>query len=180
MAVSAFSKIVGLKFKPEEFDDQKYVIKYDPKKVDLLKPKPLESQTYNYALRDKNGKYEIRYILFKQTEKIPDFEKYKIQVALWSMMVVANITGDENGAEHTSVFKEADVMNEFNADYGFTNFYKNVKTDFSTGYKYLMINFYCKRDLGIMCQTILFNDLSWVKTNEFLWLFHSFKYSTAG
>ncbi len=170
------SEIVSLKFKAEKFDDDKYVIKYYSDIMDLVDVKPMTSQTYDYAFRDKDGRYEIRYILFSQTDDIPDAGDYKVQAALWAVMVIGNVTGDENAAQNTSAFNEEDVKSEFNADCGFTNFSIDGKTDFTEGYKFVMINFYCKRDVGIMCQTILFNDIDFVKDKLFIKIFHGFRF----
>lgn len=40
----------------------------------------------------------------------------------------------------------------------------------------MMVNFYYKKDIGIMCQTILFNDINILSTDDFLTAFHSFRF----
>ena len=172
---SLFSEIGELKFKPEEFDDSTYVIKYYSDTSDFKDPIDNNSQSYNYEIREKHGKYQMRYILFKQTGEIDESE-YNVQTAMWAWMVIANITGSDEKADNTSAFSEADVKAEFNADLGYTNFSVDIETDYASEYKYIMINFFCKKDLGIMCHTVQFNDLEWVKTEEFLNIFHSFNF----
>ena len=168
----AMGEIQGLQFEPKEFDENAYVLGvYDNmKRVDV---KTLDSQSYDYAFMDKTSRYEIRYTLFAQTGSIKD---YKVQVAMWAMIVVQNIAGDETSVQNSSAFKDDDVKKEFNDDYGLTSFVLGGKSDFTQGYKYVMINFFYKQPLGIVCQAILFNDIEWTKTMDFINEFHSFRY----
>ncbi|MBB6481506.1 hypothetical protein [Spirochaeta isovalerica] len=39
-----------------------------------------------------------------------------------------------------------------------------------------MANFYVKEGLGIMCQTILFDDMEIFQTEDFFEIFHSFRF----
>jgi len=173
LAQAAFSTIIGLQFEPKAFDDKTYTILiFDTE--DQLKVKPLESQSYDFAFRDKQGRYEVRYILFSQTGKISD---YKTQVAVWCTMVIQNATGSDAALKNTSAFKDADVKAEFSADYGLTSFAKDTDSDFTEGYKFVMLNFFYKKDLGIICEAILFNDLDFAKTDDFDKVFHSVKFN---
>jgi len=172
---SVFAEIKGINFAPQEFADDTYVIKYSSADMDLLEVGDLSSQSYDYAFRSKDGRFELRYILFKQTDVIPE-DEYKMQASLWATMVIANITGTEPNTSNTSAYNDADVKKEFNADFGINSFSNNILTDYSEDYEYVMIAFYCKKDLGIMCQTIHFNDLTWTQTDEFLFWFHGFNF----
>jgi hypothetical protein len=176
ISIVGFADIVGLKFAPEEFADDTYVIRFSSEDMEQLEVKELESQSYNYAFRNNTKDYELRYILFKQTEDINNFEDYKMQVSMWALMVINNITNDEEQSLNTSAYPVEAVKKEFNADYGFTNFSRDLNSDYVDGYRYIMINFYCKKGLGIMCQTILFNDLSWPATEDFIRWFHGFNF----
>ncbi len=171
-----FADIKGLQFEPKQFDENTYIIRYSSATMKMLEVKTLASQSYDFAFQDKEGRFEIRYILFSQVGGIQDNDDYKMQATLWAVMVISNITGNEDFAQNTSAFGEADVKKEFNADIGFTNFSQGAKTDFTAGYQYIMINFYCRKNLGIMCQTILFNDINWIKTEDFLRWFHGFNF----
>ena len=173
LSQAAFSAVVSLQFEPKTFDDKTYTIfVFDTE--DQLKVKPLESQSYDFAFRDKQGRYEVRYILFSQIGKIQD---YKNQVAIWSTMVIQNATGSTAALKNISTFKDADVKNEFNADYGLTSFAKDGNSDFTKDYKYMMLNFLYKKDLGIICEAILFNDLDFANTEDFAKVFHSVKFN---
>lgn len=167
-----FAEIVSLGFEPKKFDDSLYLIGV----YDTMMQKEVEeceSQSYDYAFVDKADKYESRYIMFSETKKIDDIKQ---QVGLWSYMVIQNIAGDEAAVRSTTSFNDSDVKKEFNADYGLTSFIQNGTSDFCAGYKYIMLNFFYKKNVGIMCQAILFNDVNFIKTNEFMALFHTFKY----
>ena len=171
---TASAEIVGLQFAPEEIPEDTYVIKYSSSTMDMLEVEPLASQTYDYAFRSKDGRFEIRYILFRQTGEIPSFEEFRLQASLWSTMVIANITGHEPTTANTSAFNNDDVRTEFNADFGITSFSNNITTDYSDDFECVMMSFYCKQGLGIVCQTIHFNDLAWAQTEEFVYWFHGF------
>jgi hypothetical protein len=168
--------INSLKFIREEFAEDSYEIRFSSTHMDFIENEQLNSQTYDYAFRSKSGDFEIRYILFKQTEQIPQFEQYKIEASIFATMVIANITGSEPTSQNTTAFNDADVKNEFNADFGITSFSLDIQTDYSFDYEYVMINFYCKQNLGIMCQTIHFKDLEWVNTEDFMIWFHGFNF----
>jgi hypothetical protein len=171
--INAFSDIKKLQFSPRQFDENSYVIRYNSTTVKQLEPKSLDSQTYDFAFQELNEKYETRYILFAQEGEIED---YRMQVQVWSIMVISNITGLETLPTDISAFNDDDVSEEFNADYGLTYFTNKSKTDFTEGYQYIMINFFYKKNLGIMCHAVLFNDLTWVGSEDFLFIFHSFRF----
>ena len=69
-------------------------------------------------------------------------------------MVIFNMAGHDATNKNTTVFNDNDVRAEFNADYGLTSFGKGGGTDFTEGYQYVMINFFYKKGIGIMCQAI--------------------------
>ena len=92
-------------------------------------------------------------------------------------MVMLNIAGSEDAIQSVSLFKKDDVRSEFNADYGFTTTVPGKISDFTDAYDYIMINFYYKDGIGIMCQTILFNDLDLFNDEDFFQTFHSFKFN---
>jgi len=177
IAVStSYATIKSINFTPEEFADDTYVIKYSSKEMDMLEVEELQSQSYDYAFRSKNDGFEIRYSLFKQTADIPSFDDFKMQASVWAMMVITNITGSEPTTDNTGAFNDDDVKKEFNADFGINSFSSEIKTDYSEDFQFVMINFYCKQGLGIMCQTIHFNDLEWTQTKQFNYWFHGFNF----
>jgi len=169
---SSFAEIRTPQFYLQQFDENSYVIAY-PDTMTQVEPKPCESQAYDFAFYDNQGRYELRYILFSETGTIEDI---KNQVNMWALMVISNIAGKEESIGDTTPFKDPDVKKEFNADYGLTSFIQNPQSDFGAGFKYIMVNFYYKSGVGLMCQTILFNNLNVLKQQSFLSVFHSFRF----
>jgi len=172
-ATSAFAKINQLNFAPKPFDDNSYtILVYDT--TNQLKVQPLNSQSYDFAFRDKQSRFEIRYTMFSQTGPTEDF---KSQVAMWAVMVLQNIAGNEKTIRSATPFKNADVKAEFQADYGLTAFIVDGSSDFTQGWKYAMVNFFYKKKIGIMCQAILFKDASFARDPLLNKMFHSFHFN---
>jgi len=168
----AFAAIASPGFKPGAIDEKKYFIGI-PENMEQIQVKETESQSYDFAFKDKANRYEIRYIMFVEDGQMADVAT---QAGFWAYLVSMNIAGDEKAIKNASKFKDEDVKAEFDADYGSTIFIADSASDYASGYKYIMANFYYKKGVGLMCQTILFNDLAIVKTEEFNGIFHTFKF----
>lgn len=168
-----FSEIIGVHFSNEEFAEDTYVIRYNPEEQRLLEPELLQSHRYNYGIEDLNKNYLIRYILFSETPEVVNQELEFSTMALTSLL---NIHGSDEYSNNTSAFRPEDVKNEFNADMGFTNFAVDIKSDYAGEYKFIMTNYFYKKGIGVMCQTIQFNDIEFTKTEKFFEIFHGFNF----
>ena len=170
------AEILAPVYAPEPFDEDSYVIYFDENRLDILEPTENYSQSYDFALRSKDSEFELRYILFRQTGEVASLEDLKFQAYVWASMVIANITGSEPTDQNTTAYLDSDVENEFNGDFGLTSFSMDIQTDYSDDYPFVMINFYARQGLGMMCQTIHFKDLSWIATEDFNIWFHGFQF----
>lgn len=173
LAANTYAEIQKINFTNEEFAEDTYVIRFNPDFQNLVDPIQLNSHSYNYCIQEKNKKYQIRYILFSEKKGT---KNNLIQFPILATTVLFNIHGTDKFENNTSMFSEEDVKNEFNADAGFTNFAFDIESDYSDDYKFIMTNFFYKKGLGIMCQTIQFNDIEFTKTQEFIEIFHSFNF----
>jgi hypothetical protein len=173
LASVAWGEILPWPFEPKEFDEARYrILVYDW--MERLPVKELSSQSYDYAFAAKDPGFEVRYILFAQTKPT---ENHKLAVRGWALAVGLNIAGSPDAFKGTSEFKDEDVKGEFNADYGLTSFAYGGGSDFTAGRKYAMVNFYYKKDLGLMCQVFLFDDTATIRTERFLAAFHAFRFT---
>jgi hypothetical protein len=170
---SVASEIVELQFEPGQFDEDTYSILVD-ESMTRTEPKALQSQSYDVCLKEEAGRFEIRYVFFTQKGPIED---PVVQVSMWAAMVISNAAGYRSTKQNTKAFRYADVREEFNADYGITSFGHGGVTDFTDGYTHVMMNVFYKKNLGIVCQAMMFNDTALIQTEEFVKQFHSFKFN---
>jgi hypothetical protein len=160
----------GLPFSPGEFDVDIYQYPY----MALIdNPPPGELDTV-YAFAGGEKTFEIRYGFFTQTQK--DYADIKRAFALCIIPVAFNAAGGEFDLSEIELFDDADVKEEFNGDMGATAFIQNPESGFGAGYAYMLINFFYKRNQGIVVQTILFNDIEFAGTDQFAEVLHSFKF----
>ncbi len=120
--------------------------------------------TQAFEINKNNIKGELRYSLF--TDMGGDPSLLKIQYSMWVMICLNNIAGYEVSSDSVSNFNDHDVKQEFNADFGCTTFIKNPKSDYSKGYKYMMVDFFCRKDQGIVMRAYLFNDMDFIGVDK--------------
>jgi len=167
--VIVMAEIVGIPFTAEEFDVD---ILQHPNMLLIDNPPSVQLDTY-YTFTNARKNYQIRYTFFKQTEM--DYQDIRLAYIAFILPVILNVAGHEEvGAPNH--FYDSDVKKEFNGDFGSTVTIKNPKSDFSKGYRYIMLNFYYKINQGIVVQSILFNDVSFLTSKDLLEIFHSFKF----
>jgi hypothetical protein len=168
MPVIAKAEVVGIPFIPEEFDVD--IFQY-PHMILIDNPFSEQLDTY-YTFTNKNLDYQIRYTFFKQTEM--DYQNIRMAYGVCILSVIWNVAGYEEGG--ITNFNDNAVKDEFNGDFGSTVFIQYPKSDFGKGYKYIMLNFYYKINQGIVVQSILFNNLNFIHSENFLDIFHSFRF----
>jgi hypothetical protein len=114
-----------------------------PEEFKIIKPKKNSDISYQFAIKDKNENYEIRYFI------IPFDQFYKDSANkidpnrnsnIFLTTTVLNASGYD--AEHIpeiNTFPAEYVQNEFNADWGAVSLFA-PKSDFGKGYKYCVVN----------------------------------------
>ena len=131
----------------------------------------------HYNFTDRNRTYELRYTLFRQTEKnVQDIRK---AVALMAIMTMFNIAGYEFDLSNISPFNDNDVKKEFNGDFGFVHVIMDPISDYAKGYKYVWSEIFSKNNIGIVFRTIMTNDINFFLNYEsiiFDEIYHSFKF----
>jgi hypothetical protein len=162
------AEIMNIPFVPEEFEIN--IFQY-PHMIKIDNPQSQQIDTY-YTFTDIDKNYQIRYSFFKQTNK--DDPNIRTSFSFWIMPIMWNIAGHEN--MRVSNFNDSDVKNDFNGDFGYTVFIQNPASDFGTGYDYILVNFYYKRNQGIVVQSIMLNDLEFTQNPVFLEIFTSFEF----
>ena len=128
----------------------------------------------DYTFTDAKKTYQLRYSLFKQTAPIGSDIKMPYTMFLLPMML--NISGSEDNVISLQEFNDNDVKNDFNGDFGTTVYIERPRSDFGKGYRYLMLNFYCKKNHGIVVQSFLFNNKNILTNAIFMEAFNSFKF----
>jgi hypothetical protein len=95
---------------------------------------------------------------------------------MYILPIMLNVSGQEMANGKVTRFNDADVNKEFNGDFGTTVFIERPRSEFGRGYRYIMMSFYCKRNHGIVVQSILFNNKNFVQDGIYEDIFHSFKF----
>lgn len=145
-----------------EFDIIYYVTE-DMKEVPPLKNNDVNI-TQSFAIEKNGVTGEVRYSLF--TDCGGDEKSLKVQYAMWVFMCVNNAAGYEVPPDAISNFNDADVKNEFNGDFGCTVFLQDAVTEFGDGYKYMVIEFFYKKDQGLVMRTFMFNEVEFTGMNQ--------------
>ena len=163
---NCFAKIAGSRFKITESEKEFDVIYYVTDDMQVLENKQNDdvSVTQTFSISRNNIDAEIRYSLF--TDIGEDDSDLKMQFAALVFMCINNIAGFEVPGNYISSFNDSDVKNEFNGDFGCTAFLQDPKSDYTEGYKYMMIEFFCKKNQGVVMRTFLFNDIDFIGLNE--------------
>ncbi len=138
----------------QEFNKYSFVI-YSTFPDRQIGARQLQSQSYDYAYRDRDSRYEKRYIIFSQIEQSKEIYR---QVDLFSSEIVMNMAVEKDAIKNVYHMNESDMKRKFNADYSITYFVSGGKSDFADEYKYMVVTFVYKKDLGIICQAILYSD----------------------
>jgi len=123
---------------------------------------------------DSEGNYELRYGLFPQTEY--NAANIHRSFALFIIPVINKAAGFEVDLNEVELYDEQDVADEFNGDIGVSVFIPSPPSRFGGGYEFMLLSFFCKINQGIVMQTILFDDIEFVGTDEFLEISHSFTF----
>ena len=140
-----------------------------------IQTKQFPEMKVDYSFTDAKKTYELRYSLFKQTAPIDS--DIMMPYTMFILPLTLNISGGENNLRRTQRFNDNDVKNDFNGDFGTTVFIERPKSNFGKGFKYVMLNFYCKKNYGIVVQSFLFNNTNILTDANFMEAFNSFKFN---
>ncbi len=182
---NCFAKNKGSRFKITESEQEFDVIYYLTEDMKVIENKQNEdvNVTQTFSINKEKTNAEVRYSLF--TDIGEDDNDLQIQFSMLVFMCINNIAGFEISENAISAFKNEDVKNEFNGDFGCTAFLQNPASDYAKDYKYMMVEFFCKEKQGVVMRVFLFNDLSFIGINEngqlssdSIWLsnYHTFEF----
>jgi len=136
-----------------------------PKNFYSVPIKPNGDVAYDYAVRHKNLKLEIRYSL---RPDVKDPRAPKLFLAACAL----NINGGVQ--PNLAPFRPQDVKNEFNADRGFTTV-TDLNSEFGKGYKTSSLFIIQKDGKGSVVVTYLFDDINLIMPT-YLNTFYSIKF----
>mgnify|MGYP006916045053 CR=1 FL=1 len=166
MTTMVFANIKGSRFKITESDKEFDIIYLVTSDMEVLENKDTDdvytSKTFKLTKNDLEG--ELRYSLFTDTGGSQT--DLKLQFSMWVFMCLNNIAGYEVPSSAISTFNDDDVKDEFNGDFGCMAFLQNPTSQYADGYKYLMAEFFCKENQGIVMRTYLFRDFDFVGVNQ--------------
>jgi hypothetical protein len=167
---SVTAAIMGSLFSPQSFDVD--IIQH-PHMV-LLDNQKYPEMKVDYTFTDEKKTYQLRYSLFKQIENTD--QDVRMLFSVYILPIMLNISGNEMNNGNITRFDDDDVKNEFNGDFGTAVSIERPQSEFGKGYRYIMMNIYCKKNQGIVAQSILFNNTNILKNRQFDEVFHSFKF----
>jgi len=170
---SANALVMSPGFEAGALPEHSYTV-YIPSDMVQTEPDREQSQSCDFFLKDSNKVCDVKFIMFKQTDPGPIS---KDQIVFWSQLVSMNIAEDDSGIKGMKAFPDAAVAKEFNGDSGVNVFIDNATAPFLEGHRYGMANFFYKKDLGIMCEVLLFDDINIARQPGFMTLFHLFKFN---
>ncbi|NLK46481.1 MAG: hypothetical protein GX297_07510 [Treponema sp.] len=158
---------------PEEFDVTYFL--HDSMKISKLRRAGGVPVTQAFTVD--NGLYEERFTLFKDTgssEKNRKMEYTKI-----ALEYAIKAAGQNISVSDFVPFNNKDVDEEFGADFGHTCFVINPSSSYAKGYKYMLIEFFCKESQGIVMRTILTDDetIFTEPAENFIYVYYSFKFN---
>jgi hypothetical protein len=151
------------------------IIQY-PHMIQIENKQSVQIDTH-YNFTDKDNTYELRYTLFSQIEN--NVQSIRDVFTVFSIMIIRNIAGYDINLSNFVFFNDNDVKKEFNGDFGITGFIQNPASDYGNGYKYILLEIFCKNNTGIVVRTILSNDINRyldMDSIEYDEIYHSFKF----
>ena len=163
---NCFAIIKGSRFKITESEQEFDVLYYLTEDMKILENKKNEDLNVNQTFSINKNKLnaEVRYSLF--TDIGEDDSDLQMQFAMLVFMCINNIAGYEVSGNEFSSFSDEAVKNEFNGDFGCTAFLEKPDSNFSKGYQYIMVEFFCKKKQGVVMRSFLFNDLAFIGIYE--------------
>jgi hypothetical protein len=144
---------IGLKFEMPAAYKETYV----KKNKDLL---------YNFAIKDKEADFEVRYTVWSLKPTIEEYKKCKLDTnclmvspnLIYKGRIQSNVLNMTSGQNwDIGAFSPKSVKNEFNADNGGSSFFE-FHCEFGTGYKYGQMVYLHKDNVADVIITFMSND----------------------
>ena len=173
LSVSAFAVITGGLFGPGSFKVD--IIKKKHMKTVAKKDLPSELKI-DYAFTNARKTYQLWYSMFKQNDKNAANDDLMLNYGMYAFAYLMNMSAADLNPDAIQRFDDSDVKIDFNGDFGATALIEYPKKEYSREFKYMLVNFYCKKGQGLVVQTILFSDVNIVTDNEFIEAFNSFRF----
>jgi hypothetical protein len=174
----SLAKELSIYFTPGYFTPGVFDIDLKPNLHMIQTPPPLMEQFQpHYTFTDSNGSYQIWYTFFKQIET--DLTNAKVAYMYFFLPFVKYINENNINAKYLYPrfqVDEKDARNVYNGDYRTSFSFIEPNQDYGSGYKRLELNFFYKKNRGIVIQSILYNELDFVYTEEYREISHSFKF----
>ncbi len=170
------AKPISGPFVEKELSKDRYYIRFAETGQDSVSVKKKETQNYKYAFSSKNSDYELRYIFFTQVKDFDSFKEYKESANLITLDTISKIIGEQADMSMITSYSDDDVKNEFKADILMIANVEGAKTDYIEDYEYIMISIFFKRGVGIVFQTIQYNDMNWLGTKYYQDSFYGFSF----
>ena len=166
------------------YSDMTYSIPEGFKPVEVKQNPDL---TYQYAVKHKNKKLEIRYSIFPLKEQVKAYNEYlnnssKKKIVLMdpnmdhelvAITNVMNISRSEK-TEEINTCKPDIVKHDFNADWG-SSYYIENNSEYGKDYKYSLVVALHKKDIANAFVVYLFDDDKDI-SNEMLSSFNNLKF----
>lgn len=156
-----------------------------PKEFKQIPVKENDDVLYQYAVKSKKNKLEIRYSVFSLKQRVKEYEEWKNSknrngvmtdpntgYTIFTRAVVENIAGSENFKE--TLFNQKNVKDEFNADWGGTYLVES-KSGYGEGFKYALITALHKDNVADAYIVYLFDDFRTVQS-EIMKEFYSMRF----
>lgn len=142
----------------------------------LLPPGYLPNTNFNFEMKLGKETGVVRYSLFKmknlENAKESDIEK---EVERLKKFCIQQAIGYDDKKDFAD-FAASDVKNEFNADYGAVKFSDAPLSTLSFGYKYINLEFFYKKNVGVVMRSAHFNDLSFLTSYLRNENYHNFEF----
>ncbi|MFP4378348.1 MAG: hypothetical protein ACLFP4_14990 [Spirochaetales bacterium] len=126
------------------------------------------AQQYDHAYKDRDGKYEIRVISFATD---PEHQNIVTEADFFrfTTLVTYNIAGDPSKITRQVRFGSSGLGERWKAESGYAVFVldEERESSFLSGNQYAIINYFFNSNYGIICNVVMFDDLSVMDDPEY-------------
>jgi hypothetical protein len=172
----ASAEMTEMLFAPSETFEARLIPAKQMIQIDPPESEQLHTQV---AYTDAEKIYQMRYTFFKQTATTEDMDALKRSYITYAFAIMMNVSAGRLDTKYITDFKDADVKKEFNGDFGTTVFIQEPDSEYSKGFKYLMLDFFVKKNHGLVVRALLFTDPKFISTlgsASFAPVYHSFRF----
>ena len=144
----------------------------------------IEAIACAYDLFYGGSKGELRYCFY--SDPSINAANAKVSVQDFAKKHAAKLSGISPATIKTRALKDSDVKNEFNGDFAYSIFLKDVSCPFAGDWTNMSVDYFFKKDSGLVVRIFLFSDMSFMgllpdrsffRENAFANYYHSFKFA---